>query len=47
MNPQSLVDFAPTLRLLLLAAVLALLPLAWVWVRQPDGRTDGRTNGRR
>jgi cytochrome c oxidase assembly protein subunit 15 len=28
------VDFSPTLRLLLLAATGALLPLAWVWLRQ-------------
>ena len=34
------VDFSPTLRLLLLAAVGALLPLAWVWLRQR--RADGR-----
>ena len=29
-----LVDLAPSLRLLLLAALLALLPLAWWWLRQ-------------
>jgi cytochrome c oxidase assembly protein subunit 15 len=29
-----LVDFAPTLRLLLLALVVALLPLSWWWLRQ-------------
>ena len=28
-------DFAPILRLLLLAAVLSLLPLGWLWLRQP------------
>ena len=28
------VDFSPTLRLLLLAALGALLPLSWVWLRQ-------------
>ncbi|MEN9630812.1 MAG: Heme synthase [Pseudomonadota bacterium] len=35
------VDLSPTLRLLLLAGVGALLPLAWVWLRQ--GRADGRS----
>jgi cytochrome c oxidase assembly protein subunit 15 len=35
------VDFSPTLRLLLLAAVGALLPLSWVWLRQRRG--DGRS----
>ena len=30
----SLVDFAPTLRLLALAAVIALVPLSWWWLRQ-------------
>ncbi len=38
MNAASLVDFAPLLRLLLLAAVLATLPLAWVlWRRRGQG----------
>ena len=32
--PASLVDFAPALRLLVLAALLALLPLSWWWLRQ-------------
>jgi cytochrome c oxidase assembly protein subunit 15 len=36
----AVVDFSPTLRLLLLAAVGALLPLSWVWLRQR--RADGR-----
>jgi cytochrome c oxidase assembly protein subunit 15 len=36
------VDFSPTLRLLLLAAVGALLPLAWVWLRQRRGQSQGR-----
>lgn len=30
----ALVDFAPTLQLLALAALVALVPLAWVWLRQ-------------
>jgi cytochrome c oxidase assembly protein subunit 15 len=34
MNPQPLVDFTPALRLALLAGVMALLPLSWVWLRQ-------------
>ena len=33
-------DFAPSLRLLLLASVIALLPLGWVWLRQ--AKADGR-----
>lgn len=33
----SAVDFSPVLRLLLLAAVGAMLPLAWVWLRQRRG----------
>ena len=40
-NPQSLVDLAPALRLLLLALALATLPLSWWWLRQrgADSRT--------
>lgn len=37
-----LVDLAPTLRLLLLAALVALLPLAWVWLRQRGRDTRSR-----
>ena len=33
-------DFAPSLRLLMLAGAFALLPLGWVWWRQPQ--SDGR-----
>ena len=41
MNPTvPLVDFAPFVRLALLALVVALLPLSWVWLRQRD--TDSR-----
>ncbi len=36
------VDLAPTLRLLLLAAVVALLPLSWVWLRSRGADTRGR-----
>jgi cytochrome c oxidase assembly protein subunit 15 len=36
------VDFSPTLRLLLLAALGALLPLAWVWLRQRRGHAPAR-----
>ncbi len=35
MLEPALVDLTPMIRLLLLAAVLALLPLAWVWLRRP------------
>jgi len=37
-DTPALVDFAPTVRLALLALLLALLPLAWVWLR---ARADG------
>jgi heme a synthase len=33
-TPTSLVDFAPVWRLALLALVVALLPLGWLWLRQ-------------
>jgi cytochrome c oxidase assembly protein subunit 15 len=36
------VDFAPTLRLALLALVIALLPLSWVWLRQRGADTPAR-----
>jgi cytochrome c oxidase assembly protein subunit 15 len=42
MNPQPLVDWAPIARLVLLAALLALLPLAWVWLRQRGADTRAR-----
>ncbi len=36
------IDFSPTLRLLLLAAVGALLPLSWVWLRAQQGQARSR-----
>ena len=42
MNAQPLVDFAPIARLALLAAVIALLPLSWVWLRQRGADTPAR-----
>ncbi len=42
MNSVALVDLAPALRLLLLAAVAALIPLAWVWLRQRGSHTGAR-----
>ncbi|MDP1651062.1 MAG: COX15/CtaA family protein [Rubrivivax sp.] len=42
MDTTPLVDFAPTARLLLLAATIALLPLAWLWLRQRGSDTRGR-----
>jgi cytochrome c oxidase assembly protein subunit 15 len=39
---QPLVDLAPTLRLMLLALVVALLPLCWVWLRQRGASTQRR-----
>lgn len=35
-------DLAPSLRLLLLAGTLALLPLGWVWLRQPNANVRTR-----
>lgn len=37
-----LVDFGPTARLLLLAAVGAILPLGWVWLRAQRGHAQSR-----
>jgi cytochrome c oxidase assembly protein subunit 15 len=37
-----LVDLSPTLRLALLALVVALLPLSWVWLRQRGRDTSAR-----
>ena len=42
MGSSSLVDLAPTLRLLMLAALVALLPLGWVWLRQRGADTRAR-----
>ncbi len=42
MNDLALVDYAPTVRLLLTATLLALLPLAWVWLRQRQGDASAR-----
>jgi heme a synthase len=42
METQPLVDFAPALRLALLAVVIALLPLSWVWLRQRGGSPTRR-----
>ena len=39
---QALVDFAPALRLALLAVVIALLPLSWVWLQQRGASTQRR-----
>ena len=41
MTEQSLVDLAPLARLVLLAFVLALFPLAWVWLRRPPPGASG------
>ena len=41
-SPVPLVDFAPALRLALLALVIALLPLSWVWLRQRGADTPAR-----
>jgi cytochrome c oxidase assembly protein subunit 15 len=42
MNDVPLVDFSPTLRLGLLALVIATLPLSWVWLRQRGRDTGAR-----
>jgi cytochrome c oxidase assembly protein subunit 15 len=41
-SASSVVDLAPALRLMLLAAVVALLPLSWVWLRRRGADTRGR-----
>ncbi|MDB5875244.1 MAG: cytochrome controlling protein rane protein-like protein [Ramlibacter sp.] len=35
MNPQPLYDLSPALRVMLMGVVIALGPLAWVWLRNP------------
>ena len=42
MTPTPLVDFSPTLRLLLLAGMVALLPLSWWWLRQRGATVNKR-----
>ncbi len=37
-----LVDFSPALRLALLALLLAVLPVSWVWLRRPGADTRSR-----
>ncbi|CAN5686431.1 COX15/CtaA family protein [soil metagenome] len=41
MNPQPLYDLAPIARIALFGLVLALGPLAWVWLRRRDARKPG------
>ena len=45
MTSQALVDLTPLLRMALLGAVLALGPLAWVWLRHRGGERGGRLRG--
>jgi cytochrome c oxidase assembly protein subunit 15 len=42
MDAVPLVDFAPLARLALLACVIALLPLSWIWLRQRGADARGR-----
>ena len=42
MQAASLVDFAPTFKLALMALTIALLPLSWVWLRRRQGQTHTR-----
>ena len=42
MTPTPLVDFSPTLRLLMLAGLAALLPLSWWWLRQRGASVNRR-----
>jgi heme a synthase len=42
MDTTPVVDFAPTLRLLLMAGLFALLPLSWVWLRQRGADSRAR-----
>ena len=44
MAEQPLIDLAPLARLGLLACVLALFPLAWVWLRRPAAGGSGATH---
>ena len=45
MNPQPLIDLAPALRLALMGVVLAIAPLAWVWVRHRGADAETRVRG--
>ena len=38
-----LVDYAPVLRMALLVGVIALVPLAWLWLRQRGADTRNRS----
>jgi cytochrome c oxidase assembly protein subunit 15 len=42
LDPTPLVDFAPLARLALLAVLIALLPLSWVWLRSRGADTRAR-----
>ena len=42
LNSPALVDWTPALRLALLALVIALLPLSWLWLRQRGADTRAR-----
>ena len=42
MNAASLVDYAPALRLALLALLIACVPLAWLWLHQRGGDARAR-----
>jgi cytochrome c oxidase assembly protein subunit 15 len=42
MDPTTLVDWSPLLRLALLGAVVALAPLAWVWARHRGTQASAR-----
>jgi cytochrome c oxidase assembly protein subunit 15 len=42
MNPQPAFDFAPLLQVALLGAVVALGPLAWVWLRHRASEPGAR-----
>ncbi len=41
-SPDSLIDWTPAVRLALLAALLAALPLSWLWLRQRQADTRAR-----
>ena len=45
MAPLSMVDLSPLLQIAGLGGVLALGPLAWVWVRHRDGKAESRLFG--
>jgi len=42
MNDQSLYNLGPVLHLLVMGALVAMVPLCWVWLRNPRASTARR-----